>query len=492
MATGQLPFQAEHVVGILNKHQFSPHPPASKVNPNIDPKLERIINKALEKEAPDRQQSMRQLRAELRELLDPSLGSGGYAPASVRGMQAVSPEEITGAYPKYQETPEWLERGGGYPEGRTPPQARAVPSGAAGATASDTGDLLAPKALAFLQRLVSTKEPTQFAQGAQQLEAPLRTLAARGDVDTLWQVASTMHGISTEGNGAVGSRAWSAAKLLRVFEDPALLTHVAEHYLAGRMDDREKARRVLVTGGVAGAYGLYGARVKHASNAAVRQPFVTLLKDFGPKAWPVVRASLEKIAATPGPNPATFDLAEDLLLCVPVVGDENAGHTVLKFLRWTHSGVCRGATAAIVKLWGDRAKPVLVAMIQSKDDVIRIAGIAGLRQLGAIDEHVVPRLQGILTRRVPAGDEVRGAAAVALSHAAPGARKPAIEILKNLLQPRREEQPSSSKQDAIILAMARSLLTLGGSSQRNVIEQRAAISQEPLKGQLRQLLAQSA
>jgi hypothetical protein len=117
--------------------------------------------------------------------------------------------------------------------------------------------------------------------------------------------------------------------------------------------------------------------------------------------------------------------------------------------------------------------------------------MAGLRQLGAIDEHVVPRLQGILTRRVPAGDEVRGAAAVALSHASAGARTPAIEILKNLLQPRREEQPSSSKQDAVILAMARSLLTHGGASHRNVVEQRAAISQEPLRGQLRQLLAQA-
>lgn len=495
MATGQLPFQAEHVVGILNKHQFSPHPPASKVNPKVDPTLERIINKALEKEAPDRQQSMRQLRAELRELLDPTLAAP-VTPASVREMPAVSPVEgeITGSYPKYQDTPDWLERGGNYSvEGRSPPQPKAAPSSGnvANAATETGGDLLAPKALAFMQRLVKTTEPTQFAQGAQQLEAPLRTLASRGDVETLWQVASTMHGIATEGNGAVGTRAWSAAKLLRVFEDPTLLTQVGEQYLAGRQEVREKARRLLVNGGVAGAYGLYGARVKHASNAATRQPFVTLLKDFGPKAWPVVKASLEKIAATADPNPATFDLAEDLLLCVPLVGDENAGHVVLKFLRWTHSNVCRAATAAIVKLWADRAKPVLVAMLQSKDDIIRVAGIAGLRQLGAIDEHIVPRLQGILTRRVPAGDEVRGAAAVALSHASAAARAPSIAILSELIQPGRDDSPPSSKQDAVTLAVARSLLKIGGAGYHKLVEQRAAASPDPLRAQLRQLLTQS-
>ena len=496
MATGQLPFQAEHVVGVMNKQQFSPHPLPSKLNPNVDPTLERIINKALEKEAPDRQQSMRELRAELRQLLHPTLDaaermSGAASPSntsSVREMSAVQPsaddlELVIPPKRRQEDNSDWIDRSGAYQPASPRPNAAAP-----GAT-GETGDQLAAKTLAWLARLVKTTEPAAFAQGAQQLEGALRTLAARGDIDPLWQVASTMHNISNEGNASVGSRAWSAAKLLRVFEDPSLLTQVAEQHLAGRQEIREKARRLLVHAGVAGAYGLYGARVKHASNAAIRQPFVTLLKDFGPKAWPVVRASLEKIAVTPDPNPMTFDLAEDLLLCVPLVGDENAGHTVLKFLRWTQSNVCRAATAAIVKLWSDRAKPVLVAMVQSKDDVIRIAGIAGLRQLGAIDEHLIPRLQAILTRRVPAGDEVRGAAAVALSHASAAARGPAVEILSTLLQ-NNDEAPQSSKNDAVVVAMARSLLKIGGASYHRVIEQRAASAQDPLRAQLRGLLTQ--
>ena len=72
------------------------------------------------------------------------------------------------------------------------------------------------------------------------------------------------------------------------------------------------------------ASGLYGARVKLARVPSTRPLFVTVLKDFGRKAWPVVKASLEKIAATAQPNAATLELAEDLLLCVASVGDESA------------------------------------------------------------------------------------------------------------------------------------------------------------------------
>jgi serine/threonine-protein kinase len=502
MATGQLPFHAEHVVGLLNKHQFSPHPPASKIVPDIHPTLERIINKALEKEAPDRQQSMRELRAELRELLDPvtaapstpripqlsvATPAEAFDPSALRAKLATStiPEETPSTPRRQEDNSEWLDRSGGYQAYSPPPGAAKPPSGP-GTNPGD--DQLAAKTLAYLARMVKTTDPGPFGQAAQQLEGPLRTLAARGDVEALWSVASTMHTIATEGNGAVGSRAWSAAKLLRIFEDPTLLVQIAEQHLIGNEESRERARRLLVNGGVAGAYGLYGARVKHAQNASIRQPFVTLLKDFGPKAWPVVRASLEKIAATPDPNPATYDLAEDLLLCVPLVGDENAGHTVLKFLRWTQSNVCRAATAAIVKLWNERAKPVLVAMITSKDDIIRIAGIAGLRQLGAIDEHVVPRLQAILMGRVPASDEVRGAAAVALAHATASARDPAISILTQILG-QDAGGPSSSTQDAIVVAVARSLLKLGGKQFNGLVSERAGTAAEPLRGQLRQLLS---
>ena len=225
------------------------------------------------------------------------------------------------------------------------------------------------------------------------------------------------------------------------------------------------------------------------------------MSELGRSAWPVVRAALEKILASE-PNPATWELAEDLLLTVPLVGDDQAGHVVTKYLRVNVSGVCRAATASILKLWGERAKPLLVGMLQSKDDVVRIAGIAGLRQIDAIDEHVVPRLHVILTKRVPASDELRAAAAVALAHTKASARQPAVSLLMQLVTPSRdkpfERSPTSNRaptnpgtmtrDDAVVLALARSLLAVGGMTYRGLVAERAERSPEPLRGQLRRLL----
>jgi serine/threonine-protein kinase len=192
-----------------------------------------------------------------------------------------------------------------------------------------------------------------------------------------------------------------------------------------------------------------------------------------------------------------MELAEDLLLSVPTVGDESAGHLVVKYLRVNVSGVCRAATASIVKMWGERAKPLLVGMLQSKDDVVRIAGIAGLRQLNGIDEHVVPRLQAILLRRLPAGEELRAAAALALAHTAPSAIQPAISLLAQLMTPSREAADmrplvpgaTLSREGAVILATARSLLTIGGKNYRGLVAERAERSPDPLRSELKKLLA---
>jgi serine/threonine-protein kinase len=371
------------------------------------------------------------------------------------------------------------------------------------ATAVETDEVaqaLAQSSAAWLQRFTSTTDPRVFAQLAQRLEPALRALATAGETSAMRAVSRALHGIAMEGTQAMGSRAHVAMTLLRVFDDPAILSSVAEQLLTRSDEKRDDARRLLVLAGVAGAYGLYAARVKLASDQAIRGVFTAVLKDFGPKAWPVVRAALDKIAATDqSQNARTMDLAEDLLLSVPAVGDESAGHIVVKYLRVNVSRVCRAATASIVEMWGDRAKPLLVGMLQSKDDVVRMTGIAGLRQLESIDENVVPRLQAILLRRLPAGEELRATAAVALAHTVPSARQPAVSLLAQLLTPQRDApaEPSASSQhtaelsreDAVVIAIGRSLLTIGGKSYRGLVAERAERSSEPLRAQLKKLLS---
>jgi serine/threonine-protein kinase len=506
MATGKVPFRAERPQSILNKHQFTTPPKPSELNPAIDLGLEKLILRTLEKEAADRPQSLREVRVALRELVSPAVKEASPPPSVVgrstgHDLDAAPPSSTRTWGDPAPQGPEWLERGPVYSSAGSAAafaekQAQAVAQQAS--VHDEVADALAFDAAGWLRRFARTPDPRAFGQLAARLEPALRVLAMRGDPKTLWTVSSTLHGLSMDGTQSLGSRAHVASKVLRVFEDPAILGQIAEQLLAGSEDLRDYARRLLLHGGVAGAYGLYGARVKLASDQAIRGPFVLVLKDFGGKAWPVARAALEKILQAGDQTQPTMELAEDLLLCVPIVGDDTAGHIVVKYLRVNVSGVCRAATAAIVKLWADRAKPLLVGMLQSKEDVVRIAGIAGLRQLNAIDEHIVPRLHALLAKRVEAGEEARAAAAVALASATGSAMASAVSALTQVLTPSRDtphEHTTTttpgvlSREDAVIVATARSLLVLGGKNYRSLVAERGERSAEPLRSQLRRLLA---
>jgi serine/threonine-protein kinase len=334
----------------------------------------------------------------------------------------------------------------------------------------------------WLTKLLSERDVRAVAKMLAEVEGAARLLAQSAEARTLRAVSTTVHGIATDKQHAAEIRA-RAAEVSKVFKDPTLLAPIAERLLARGDEHREAARALVLDAGVAGAYALYGARVKLANEPGAREPFVATMRALGESCWPVVRAALERIpaAALTGGHPVAAVLAEDLLLSLPTLRDDAAGQLVAKYVRTTEAPLCRAATQALGRVWAERAAPLLLALLDVKDDGVRTAAIAGLREIGAVDEHVVRRLLPILAKKVDGGKELRLAAVAALEFVTADARPVAVPLLVQLVR-----DPAAD--DATVLASSKALISVMGNEARAVLLDRSDRATEPLKSNMLVLL----
>jgi hypothetical protein len=195
---------------------------------------------------------------------------------------------------------------------------------------------------------------------------------------------------------------------------------------------------------------------------------------------------------------ATGDAAciEDFLDAIPDGEDAELGQYVHGLLAHASLSVCRAATTALAGLWGQRARPILVPLLAGgSTDQVRLGALGGLLRLKGIDAEIVARIDRIVSGLAPAGEELRIAAVKSLAATVPAARMAALVILARVLKP----SPKSfvgmlkgalgSQESAVVLvAAARTILTLGGPTEQRFVEERMNHSTGALRQELAQLL----
>jgi hypothetical protein len=469
LATGQLPFAADDEKQVLAMQQHGAPPRPSSVR-NVDARLETLILRMLAKSPDERPQSMRDLRNDLRDLTRPpslqlhDVGTGRDA----RGSKPPDQADHAAAAVAVSDS-------------QTPGPAPAL-SVSRMEAAPDIRGLaaqLAREPVSTLREKLAT--PERFVAQAQALAAAMRLLLDQRELAPLAHVVAILCKVASD--GANDPRAELAARLVKTLQDPARLAPVAEHALAEHDD---AAPALLASLGLAAAHALYAARIRAHHTPPLRARFVAALRGIGLAAWPLVSAALLRNA--PG-DAVQHDhrLAEDLLRAMPLVADDACGGVVAKYLRWGDGPVRRAAIAPLVALWGDRTRPLLLAvLLKDSDEGARVAAIRGLRDLRAVDDHVIRKAEDMLAEN-GLSNAVRIALAEALGDARDDARPIAIAALRRVLSPKggffgRQRAPIAP--GPVVLSLAVSYVAIGGPEAAKLVAEVGRHSEEPLRTQL--------
>ncbi len=432
LATGRVPFDSDNPMEILMQHLHDTPRPPSVIDPRIDRGLEAVIMKALAKRPEKRHRDARELRAELRDLVDDgsSEGSGLHRRVSLR-------------------------------------------------TSLTASDFLASPAEA-LGTLHAIDERGR-SMGYAALGEAVKTAFVSGNFKTGRDLVAWLDTRLADPSLRVEERE-DADRSRRALRDPAVVHAITARLVEMQPEQRDELLPLLAGAGPMAAHALIALRRARMASLELRSRFVATLRALGPAALPAIVAALEPLSQLATRQDEA--LAEDLLRSLPDVPSDLAGDVAVRFVRLDKPSLGMAALRAVSALWGPRARPLLVGVLDANADAFRELAIEALQRLGGLDDGSLERLARILVGQSQASDEVKLAAATAFASALPECRPRAIWFLRERLTPQQGFMSSLRKaigprEDVrILVALARSLAHLDPQNARPVLERVAAAQPE--------------
>jgi serine/threonine-protein kinase len=429
LSCGRVPFLSEDAMEILTCHMIEEPLPPSTYNPKVSPRLQRVIMKALEKIPDDRQRDMRDLRAELRRLVDDEWSS----PSGMMRKISVRQDPLT-----------------------------------ASDFVNDTANALG---------ILHDVEERDQAAGYSALADALRMATFEGRLKLARDLLAWLNTRLAD-PGLPETERVLAQRASRVLRDPEVARAHAVNLLDGKIERSEDSFRMLREAGPLAARALIDSRRVRPPSLEARANFVALLRSIGPASLSVIISALEPLAALASRHDEA--LAEDLLRALPDGRSDAAGDVTVRFVRLDKPTLGVTALRATTNLWGPRSRPLLVGVLDANDDGFRSLAIEELHRLGCIDDLVVERLGRILLGQTIAGDDLKVVAANALAAANVEARTRATGIIVSRLAPEKGFMSSirsalgQREDQRIAIALARALYTLDARGSRGVLERYAS------------------
>ncbi len=502
LLTGVVPISGTVDEIKARQHAMDIEPPSSRAE-GLDARVDEIALRALAKQKYDRYESVRDLRSDLRGLEERAVVASSTVPRAPSSHESL---------------PDWLEPGPGYlasmmpsippsmappplgtpsmrpptmrpttarpgsahpPLARLPSMAPLRPFDGSAFAPGDPAAVIAP----MVRTLLEARSAERLTALVPLLEPKIRALFSEGSPEVLLRVRGTLAAIAAEPAAAnAGSRALAVKPLLLLFSDPVLLAPLADIALEGTRDKDGFASELIVRAEKAGAYALYGARLRN-SGFESRSRFVSLLSRIGAGALPVIRVGLERletrlhIDGAPG-------IVQDLLESLPRVYDEATSEMVARYTRSDSPALAATAALALPRVAARRARPTLLKLLTHADETVALAAISGLAAFRSSDAAVIERISPLVRESGPARQAVRLAALQLTAAATPEAVLLARSLCCLVLA-----APALATPDAedLVVVAASSLLAIGGDRER--IAERRARSTASLRARLDVLLS---